>query len=160
MNSLVFIPFFLIISLFFFIIPIAIGVFVYKDAEGRGMNGLIWALIVVFVPSFIGLIVYVLIRESQSGYICGNCHAPVKDNQDFCPNCGTSLQSRYDVTHENSADSNEGRIRRETSQQKMTPIFLALLLMVVGFILIIVFFGLFARRGFNFPEQFMWKFRF
>ena len=43
-------------------ILILIGVYVYRDAERRDMNGLLWALVAVFVPSLIGLIIYLLVR--------------------------------------------------------------------------------------------------
>lgn len=46
------------------IVIIAIAVWVYRDAEKRGMNGALW-LIVVLVGSIIGLIIYLIIRRDH-----------------------------------------------------------------------------------------------
>jgi len=47
-----------------FIISIVIAIWVYRDANSRGMDGTIW-LIVVFVGSIVGLIVYLIIRKDH-----------------------------------------------------------------------------------------------
>jgi len=47
-----------------FAIQIGIGIWVYKDAESRGENGVLW-LLVVFVGGLIGLIVYFIIRSGK-----------------------------------------------------------------------------------------------
>ena len=43
-------------------LPIMIGVYVYRDANRRGMNAILWTLVAVFAPSLIGLIIYLLKR--------------------------------------------------------------------------------------------------
>jgi RNA polymerase subunit RPABC4/transcription elongation factor Spt4 len=43
---------------------IAVLVWVYKDAEKRGMNALVWTLVVFFLH-FIGFIVYLLVRTDH-----------------------------------------------------------------------------------------------
>lgn len=59
--SLIFLPFILLFSLG---IPIIIAVFVYKDAAKRqDCSPILWALVAAFVPSFIGLVIYLLIRN-------------------------------------------------------------------------------------------------
>ncbi len=145
-------PFFLFFSLFVIIIPVAIGVFVYRDAEKRGMNGLVWTLIVIFVPSFIGLIIYFIVRENESGYECGNCHQPVKANQDYCPNCGASLQNRYDLNNEAGGNPGEGRIRREGGQGKMSPLVILLIVLAVGALIIFVLFVVFTMGNIRMDE--------
>ncbi|MCD6457287.1 MAG: PLDc N-terminal domain-containing protein [Thermoproteales archaeon] len=56
------------IALFFylamFILWIAVVIWVYKDAEKRGENGVLW-LLVVLVGGIIGLIVYLILREEK-----------------------------------------------------------------------------------------------
>jgi len=47
-----------------FIIAILIMVWVYKDAESRGMSGVLW-LIIVFFLSWIGLIIYLVVRKPK-----------------------------------------------------------------------------------------------
>ncbi|MEX2750903.1 MAG: hypothetical protein Q6366_003350 [Candidatus Freyarchaeota archaeon] len=55
-----FIP--LIILIVWCVIAIALAVWVYKDAEERGMEGALW-LIIVLLLGLIGLIIYLIVRE-------------------------------------------------------------------------------------------------
>ena len=56
--------FFLIVSLVALIIPITVGVLVYRDADKRmDCNPWLWALIAALAPSFVGLIIYLIIRN-------------------------------------------------------------------------------------------------
>ncbi|MGC8913391.1 MAG: hypothetical protein ACP5LE_05610 [Thermoplasmata archaeon] len=52
----------LIFSIIWLIIWILIGIWVYKDAEKRGMGGVLW-LIVVVLLGLIGLIIYLVVRK-------------------------------------------------------------------------------------------------
>ncbi len=151
MNGLGFIPFILIVPVFFFLVPIVMGVWVYKDAERRGMNGLVWALIVTFVPSLIGLIIYFVVRENEGGFECGNCHATVKSNQDYCPNCGSNLQSRYDIDEDRS--QGEGRIPREGRASKIGPVVLVILILAFVLLFAFLLFGIFSFRSLSFPGE-------
>jgi hypothetical protein len=45
-----------------------ICIWVYVDARKRGMNGILW-VVVVLVGSLIGLIVYIVVREEKRGKI-------------------------------------------------------------------------------------------
>ena len=47
-----------------FIIGILICIWVYKDAESRGMSGVLW-LILVLILGLIGLIVYLVVRKPK-----------------------------------------------------------------------------------------------
>ncbi len=47
-----------------FVIAIAIGVWIYRDAESRGMSGALW-LIIALVLGIIGLIIYVIVRKPK-----------------------------------------------------------------------------------------------
>ena len=51
---------------FFLAVPIAIGVYVYRDASRRQMNAALWAVVSILAPLFIGFIVYLLGRGSYS----------------------------------------------------------------------------------------------
>lgn len=44
------------------IIGIILAIWVYRDAESRGMNGALW-LIIVILLGIIGLIIYLVVRE-------------------------------------------------------------------------------------------------
>ena len=54
----------LIIYIVIFIIFILIAIWVYKDAEKRGMSGVLW-LIIVILLGIIGLIIYLVVRSSH-----------------------------------------------------------------------------------------------
>ena len=73
-------------------VPILIGVYVYRDAKSRGMDGLLWTLIAVLTPSFIGLIIYVAMRAQNTVAVCAHCGHSVNPGYAVCPNCGASLK--------------------------------------------------------------------
>lgn len=74
------------------IVPILIGVYVYRDAKRRGMNALVWTLIALFAPSLIGFIIYLLVRNSYSDLECPCCQTTIKDEYVLCPKCGAKLR--------------------------------------------------------------------
>jgi hypothetical protein len=47
-------------------IAAAIAFFVYKDAEARGMNAILWAIL-TFLVCIIALPVYLIIRKPKTG---------------------------------------------------------------------------------------------
>ncbi|NQT25305.1 zinc-ribbon domain-containing protein [candidate division KSB1 bacterium] len=73
---------------------------VFRDAERRGMNGLLWALL-IFFGHIIALVVYLLVRNDQvniaqihkSSQPCPSCQKQVESGHTFCPHCGTKLQA-------------------------------------------------------------------
>lgn len=89
-----------LISILLLILWIAIIIWVYRDAERRGMSGVLWALL-VFVGNLVGLLIYLIVRtDSVPRYIksegtqpCPNCAKPVQPRYVFCPHCGTRLQA-------------------------------------------------------------------
>ena len=48
-----------------FIIAIAAGVWIYRDAESRGMGGALW-LVVALVTGIIGLVIYLIVRKPKT----------------------------------------------------------------------------------------------
>ena len=46
-----------------FLISTLISVWVFKDSKKKGLNAFIWVLIVWIIPFFIGLILYLKIRD-------------------------------------------------------------------------------------------------
>jgi len=46
-------------------VQIAIAIWVYRDAEKRGEDALLW-LLIILLTGLIGLIVYILIRRDKS----------------------------------------------------------------------------------------------
>ena len=59
-------PFFgLGMMLLWLVVFVIIGYFVYKDANARGMNGLLWfILIIIPMIGILSLILYIIIRET------------------------------------------------------------------------------------------------
>ena len=72
-------------------VPVVMGIFVYRDAKARGMDALLWTLIAVFAPGFIGLIIYLIMRREHLKLSCPNCGNEVKQTFVSCPNCGQKL---------------------------------------------------------------------
>jgi len=67
--------------------------YVNRDAKRRGMNSLLWTLLVlVLSPGYVGIgfIIYFLIREPLP-YPCPRCSQPVGPRFNFCPNCKCDL---------------------------------------------------------------------
>ena len=54
-----------LIPLVWFIISILLCIWVYRDAESRGMGGVLW-LIVVILTGLIGLIIYLVVRKPKT----------------------------------------------------------------------------------------------
>ncbi len=85
-----------------FVLWTAVSLWVYRDAERRNHNGLLWGLF-VFIGNVIGLLVYLLVvRASPPGVPaaqassanCPGCGRPVQSVYVACPYCGTSLSKK------------------------------------------------------------------
>lgn len=76
------------------VLPVAIGMYVYDDAKRRKMNGVLWTLLSVFAPGFIGLIIYLIVRADHSVLNCPKCGKNISENFSVCPECGFSLKNR------------------------------------------------------------------
>ncbi len=104
----------------FFIIFLLIAIWVYRDAESRGMSGALWLIIVLIFP-LIGLIIYLVVRHDRmppmmmpqqqwapppggmpppgmppSGapaaqMTCRNCGSPLAPGATFCGKCGAKV---------------------------------------------------------------------
>lgn len=75
------------------IVPILVGVYVFRDASRRGMNAALWTLIAVLVPILVGFIIYLLVRGSYPDLKCPQCGAPVRESYVSCPQCGARLKA-------------------------------------------------------------------
>lgn len=53
-----------LIPIVWFIVAILLCIWVYRDAESRGMSGVLW-LIVVLIAGIIGLIIYLVVRKEK-----------------------------------------------------------------------------------------------
>lgn len=89
------------------VVAILLAVWVYRDAEARDMDGVLW-LIVVLLTNVIGLIIYLIVRADHperedrpparagqpTGPFCSNCGRRLREGDRFCSSCG------HDVTGE------------------------------------------------------------
>lgn len=129
---------FILISLFLFgiLVPVFLGIYVYKDADKRGLNPLFWVLVVVLVPGLIGFIIYLIFRgSSPSRRKCPNCNEAIEGNYDVCPNCLYPLEN----------NNNYEEDRRKNNKTLIIFIIIALLVPVL-IVLGIVIFGFTQTR--------------
>jgi hypothetical protein len=104
------IPALIAISLFggaFLVIIVLMIGYVNADSKRRGMNSLLWTLLVIFVPKALGFLAYFLLRKPLM-MPCPNCGTTVGKDFRFCtkcgyavtptcPNCGCSINRDYVV---------------------------------------------------------------
>lgn len=148
MRGFLIIPLFSLI--FFLLVPAIIGIYVYKDAESRNMNAMLWALIAAFAPTYIGLIVYLIVRSDYEILHCAVCNAPVDKNFSTCPSCGTHLkatcencdyplQSHWKVCPKCSTPVNHLHRVQPAIKQNDTSIVKLLLFVVLLPVLLVIF---------------------
>lgn len=82
----------LLVMSIFLLLPILIGVYVYRDAKRRNMNAPLWTIIAILAPSLIGFIIYLLVRGNYSNLKCPRCDATVTEQYVVCPKCGAKLK--------------------------------------------------------------------
>ncbi len=92
-GAIVAIPLLILILLASIAVPVMLGVFVYRDAKSRGMEPLLWALLAVLVPSFVGLIIYLVVRKDHIVMNCPKCGGEVQEHFTACPSCGQKLKA-------------------------------------------------------------------
>lgn len=90
-NVVIAIPLFMLMIIVA-LLPLLVGVYVYRDAKRRGMNAALWTLIAILAPSLIGFIIYLLVRGNYSNLKCPRCAATVTEQYVVCPKCGAKLK--------------------------------------------------------------------
>jgi hypothetical protein len=64
--------------------------YIYADAKRRGMNAVLWTVLVLLIPKPIGFIAYFLLRTPMLAP-CPKCSTPVGSEFTYCPKCGYAL---------------------------------------------------------------------
>lgn len=77
------------LALLFIALNALIAVFIYKDASRRNMNAWLWMLAVIYIPNFIGLLLYLFARRQH--YSLSETELGSKPIQ--CPHCRKLIQS-------------------------------------------------------------------
>lgn len=142
-------------------IPAFIGVYVYRDALQRGMNALLWTLIAVLAPAFIGLVIYLLTRGSYPDLKCPECASSVTEQyavcpqcgarlKDTCPNCGFASEPDWVVCPKCASPLPEGRVGYTPPLRKKDKALGKILLIVICVpLLLLVLIGLLGFSSFN-----------
>ncbi|MDD5779118.1 MAG: zinc ribbon domain-containing protein [Candidatus Thermoplasmatota archaeon] len=73
-----------------FVIWIAIGVWMYKDAEKRGKSGALW-LIIGLLFGIIGLIVWLIVRPPEPSFYESKAQEREEKPRRSCPECGREI---------------------------------------------------------------------
>jgi hypothetical protein len=88
----------MILPIALFALWIFVLFWVYRDAESRGMSGILWTLLVL-IGNVVGLIIYLIVRnesggraQARPGEKCPSCGNPVASGFTYCPHCGSMLK--------------------------------------------------------------------
>jgi RNA polymerase subunit RPABC4/transcription elongation factor Spt4 len=87
MGPTIFVPRFAIMSVLPLIYVLVVSTTVYKDARRRGLDPWLWATVATFVPFFLGIVAYLVMRSNGST-ICEQCGRTIRSEYKICPYCG------------------------------------------------------------------------
>lgn len=72
--------------------------YVNRDAKRRGMNAVLWTVLVIFIPNAIGFIIYFLVRHPLM-VTCPQCVTMVNPSFNYCPKCKFNLHPSCPECH-------------------------------------------------------------
>lgn len=73
-----------------------IGIWVYKDAKSRGIDPIIWTLLILFFSGSLIFLLYVLVVRKERNTICDNCNFTQPKDFIYCGRCGNKIKiDRY-----------------------------------------------------------------
>jgi len=73
------------------IIKFIIMIYIYNDSKSKEMITSFWILLILLIPSYIGLIIYLIFRKRNEYTSCPNCHFKIKRKTTICPKCNQVL---------------------------------------------------------------------
>ena len=79
------------VIIFFLLIKLIMAIYAYTDSKKRNMQSIMWMLLVLLIPNYIGLIIYLIVRQNDDYLNCPNCGFKVKRSFKVCPNCNQPL---------------------------------------------------------------------
>jgi predicted amidophosphoribosyltransferase len=95
----------IVILIIFLFIKSIMGIYAYRDSKKRNMQAFIWFLLVILIPNYIGLIIYLIVRQNDDYLNCPNCGLKVKRSYKVCPNCNQELTKICPVCKKKVKDS-------------------------------------------------------
>jgi len=136
---------------------IIVGIFVYKDSKNRGMNPVLWTIIVIFIPNLFGLLTYLIIRSQSSNLINAintisvenkiehnNINNNSEANYNLCQTCGRELnksEEKCPYCHNLVYDSYEDyEIKKENIKRSRLISIIAIIIVIsmLSFTLVIL----------------------
>jgi uncharacterized membrane protein YhaH (DUF805 family) len=79
---------FIFIPIILFVLNIALLVWVARDAKARGMDSAVIWMLLVFILSLLGLVIYLFSRPQGNTVPCPNCGNKRLQASVKCPHCG------------------------------------------------------------------------
>lgn len=115
---------------------VLLGIWTYRDAKLKGLNPILWTAVVLLVPGYIGLILYLIVRTDAKVVTCSACGAEVNGKEQFCSNCGQTLVPVTEISPE--------REQTMRSQKKIVIGFFSSMAAVVVMVIFMVAFSAIA----------------
>lgn len=85
--------------LFLVLAKLFVCIWVYKDAKQRGLNAVLWVVVVLLVDVFLGMLVYLLVGRKQKRIFCEKCKSNIIGNATFCSECGTPVTLKEEKSY-------------------------------------------------------------
>lgn len=92
------------------VLTVLLCAWVYRDAKSKYMNGVLWTLLVLLIPSYIGLIIYLVVRMDNNKVVCSKCNKAVNGSNKFCSNCGEELVPVVEVVEDDTFKKSQKKI--------------------------------------------------
>ena len=82
-------------------IAVFLGIWTYRDAKEKGLNAILWTLVVVLGSQhLIGLLLYILVGRRNAKIICPECSAQTSAKAQYCEQCGKAIdREKLPVPH-------------------------------------------------------------
>ncbi|GAA0123593.1 MAG: hypothetical protein KID00_09940 [Clostridium argentinense] len=116
-------------ALFVILSLVFLGIWTYKDAKSRGLDGRMWTAIVILIPNLIGLLIYFLVGRNQVYIECDKCKRKIQQNSRYCMNCGNEVTNIY---------NNYSSVERKSIKKYMVGFISCIVIFVMIFICFIV----------------------
>lgn len=136
---------------FYFFMQLILALFVYNDSKKRGLQPIVWTLIVFLIPNFVGFIIYLVFRNSKNiiktnkkydNYEVGKCSSTKSTALEQKTNNTTNYETRYKSMYKpKSNNCRYSDFYEDGDKPSSTAI------VIVGIVVIIVILGIYYLSG-------------